>query len=243
MGNTLKVKTAGRYGARYGVGIRKKLLKIESKQRKYYQCPFCGAERVRRKAPGLYSCRKCSNTFTGGAFLPVTLPGSIVQKMVAQRSFLPSMKELLSAKEEGAEEEAATESGAGGKKEWGERASREIYRERKEWREHGKGRRDFFGQGKERRDWREQGKEKREWKERKPEEKEIGSEKKELREHEEKEIGLGKEKIEGHKREEKEIGKERKGKIAPRERKERRIEKETKGKEKAKEKKEERKKK
>jgi len=195
MGNTLKVKTTGRYGPRYGVGIRKSLLKIESKQRKYYQCPFCGAERVRRKAPGLYSCRKCSNTFTGGAYLPVTLPGSIVQKMVAQRSFLPSMKELLSTKEEWAADEEqleGAESGADGKKEWGERASREIYRERRELRA--------------------QGKERREWKERKPEEKEIGNEKKELREHEEKEIGLGKEKIEGHKREEKEIGKEKKGK-------------------------------
>lgn len=204
MGNTLKVKTAGRYGARYGVGIRKKLLKIESKQRKYYQCPFCGAERVRRKAPGLYSCRKCSNTFTGGAFLPVTLPGSIVQKMVAQRSFLPSMKELLSAREEVAEEEAGAESGAEGKKEWGERASREIYRERREWRAHGKERRDFFGHGKEGRGWKERREERRELgerkgkeigfgkektEERKPGEKEIGSEKKELREHGEKEIG------------------------------------------------------
>ncbi len=216
MGNTLKVKTAGRYGARYGVGIRKSLLKIESKQHKYYPCPFCGAERVRRKAPGIYSCRKCDNTFAGGAYLPTTLPGSIVQKMVAQRSFLPSMKELLSTKEDWAEEEAGDESGAEGKREWGGRASREIYRERREWRERGKGRRDFFGQGKET----------IEWKERKPEEKQIGSEEKQLGEHEEKEIG-----------------KERKEKIAPRERKEKRIEKETKGKEKAKEKKEERKKK
>ena len=105
MGNTEKVFTAGRYGARYGVGIRKRLLKIETQQQKYYNCPFCGSKKVRRKAAGLFACRKCAATFAGGAYIPVTLSGSIVQKMVGQKEFLPRVKELLSAKESAAEGE------------------------------------------------------------------------------------------------------------------------------------------
>ena len=107
MGRTKKVRKTGRLGSRYGVGIRKRLLKIEDKQRKYYKCPSCGYEKAQRKAPGIYSCRKCNNKFAGGAYLPVTLPGSIVQKMVSQRSFLPKVKELLVATE--AKEKAITE--------------------------------------------------------------------------------------------------------------------------------------
>ena len=99
MGKTKRVRKAGRLGARYGVGIRKKLLKVEDKQKKYYSCPSCGFERARRDAAGLYNCRKCKAKFAGGAYIPVTLPGSIVQKMVSQRSFLPKAKELIVATE------------------------------------------------------------------------------------------------------------------------------------------------
>ena len=55
MGNTKKVRTAGRFGSRYGVGIRKRLLKVEDKQEKNYACPFCGFKKVKRKAAGLYA--------------------------------------------------------------------------------------------------------------------------------------------------------------------------------------------
>ena len=107
MGRTKRVKSTGRFGARYGVGIRKRLLKVEGKQKKYYTCPSCGSVKAKRTAAGIYSCRKCGATFAGGAYLPVTLPGSIVQKMVTQRSFLPKMRELLTATEGAAEGEAA----------------------------------------------------------------------------------------------------------------------------------------
>ncbi len=87
MGKTKKVKRVGRLGSRYGVGIRKRLLKIESKQQKNYKCPFCGFKRVKRKAAGLYVCRKCHAKFAGGAYLPVTLSGSIIKKTVTQKGF------------------------------------------------------------------------------------------------------------------------------------------------------------
>jgi len=87
MGNTKKVGKTGRLGSRYGVGIRKRLLKIEEKQKEKYACPFCGFKKVKRKAAGLYICRKCHATFAGGAYLPVTLPGTIIKKTVSQKQF------------------------------------------------------------------------------------------------------------------------------------------------------------
>jgi len=105
MGKTKKVKTAGRFGPRYGVGIRKKLLKIEGKQQKKYNCPFCGFKKVQRKAPGIFSCRKCGARFAGGAYLPTTLPGTIIKKTVAQKSFVQKEKELEKMLEEETQEE------------------------------------------------------------------------------------------------------------------------------------------
>ncbi len=87
MANTKKVKQTGRLGSRYGVGIRKRLLKTESKQEKSYACPFCGFKKVKRKASGIFVCRKCHAKFAGGAYLPVTLPGSILKKTVLQKGF------------------------------------------------------------------------------------------------------------------------------------------------------------
>ncbi len=128
MGKTKRVERTGRFGARYGVGIRKRLLKVEGKQKKYYPCPRCGYEKAKRTAAGLYSCRKCSATFAGGAYLPVTPIGSIVQKMVSQRSFLPKAKELLLATEHpaeaGAEPAEAKKAGATAKEEKKERAEK-----------------------------------------------------------------------------------------------------------------------
>jgi large subunit ribosomal protein L37Ae len=103
MGNTKKVGSAGRFGSRYGVGIRKKLLKVEGKQEKNYACPFCGFKKVRRKAAGLYVCKKCQATFAGGAYLPSTLPGSIIRKTVSQKGIASEAKALERIMEHGPE--------------------------------------------------------------------------------------------------------------------------------------------
>ena len=103
MGKTKKVRKAGRLGSRYGIGIRKRLLKIEDKQQKRYSCPFCGFKRVKRKGAGIYVCGKCNARFAGGAYLPTTLPGSIIKKTVAQKSFSSKEKgleEILEKKDE-----------------------------------------------------------------------------------------------------------------------------------------------
>lgn len=99
MSSTKKVKSAGRYGARYGVGIRRRLIEIEEKQKKPQTCLVCGFQKVKRKAPGIFHCTKCGSTFAGGAYVAQTLTGSIVSKMVNQKSFLPALNQLLQATE------------------------------------------------------------------------------------------------------------------------------------------------
>lgn len=94
MGETRKVKSAGRFGSRYGVGIRKKLLKVESPQLEKKACPNCGSVKVKRKSKGVFMCRKCSHEFVGGAYMPQTLAGTIISKIVSQKSFAKSASEL-----------------------------------------------------------------------------------------------------------------------------------------------------
>ncbi|MCH7902789.1 50S ribosomal protein L37Ae [archaeon] len=96
MGETKKVGPTGRFGVRYGVGIRKKLLKVETLQIQKQKCPQCGAPALKRKSKGIFKCRKCSHEFVGGAYLPKTLTGGIIRQMVSQKRFVPEMIEQLS---------------------------------------------------------------------------------------------------------------------------------------------------
>ncbi|HLC36346.1 MAG TPA: 50S ribosomal protein L37ae [archaeon] len=96
--STKKVKSTGRYGARYGVGIRKRLIKVEEKQKRKHSCPDCGFKKVSRRAAGIFSCRKCGLEFAGGAYFPETLTGNIVKKTVSQKAFA-SIELLLAGKE------------------------------------------------------------------------------------------------------------------------------------------------
>ena len=100
MSETKKVKHAGRFGSRYGKGIRDRIVAIEEKQRSSNFCPNCGFKRVKRISTGLFKCKKCNFVFAGGAFTPTTMSGRIVKKMVSQRKFLPMVKELIALKEE-----------------------------------------------------------------------------------------------------------------------------------------------
>jgi len=73
MGRTKKVGTAGRFGARYGSTIRKAVAEIEAKMKAPHKCPYCySVGKLKRKAVGIWYCRKCKTTFAGGAYLPLT---------------------------------------------------------------------------------------------------------------------------------------------------------------------------
>lgn len=67
---TKKVGPSGRFGARYGLKIRKKVTEIESLQRKKHKCPYCSKRAVIRVAYGIYYCKSCESKFTGGAYYP-----------------------------------------------------------------------------------------------------------------------------------------------------------------------------
>lgn len=99
MGKTKKVGSTGRFGARYGRSVKLRVLKIESRQKQKQQCPRCGLTRAKRLSKGIYHCKKCNAKFAGGAYLPSTLTGSLIRKMVIQKKFLPHAAELIKATE------------------------------------------------------------------------------------------------------------------------------------------------
>ena len=99
MKKTKKVKSSGRYGSRYGVGIRKKVTKVEERQNAEATCPFCKFKRIQRKAAGLFECKKCGAKFTGGAYESETLIGKTIKKMVTQKSFASDNVELVKVAE------------------------------------------------------------------------------------------------------------------------------------------------
>jgi large subunit ribosomal protein L37Ae len=66
---TKKVGVVGKYGTRYGASLRKVVKKIEIAQHSKYNCPFCGADSVKREATGIWKCRKCKVTVAGGAYV------------------------------------------------------------------------------------------------------------------------------------------------------------------------------
>ncbi len=74
--HTKVVGPTGRFGARYGMGIRRKVLQIEVKQRGKHRCPQCRSlVRLKRIAFGIWQCPHCGFTFAGGAYVPQTILG------------------------------------------------------------------------------------------------------------------------------------------------------------------------
>ena len=65
---TKKVGSTGRFGARYGKKVRRKVLDVEKVQRGWHQCPYCSYNRTKRIASGIWHCKKCDSKFTGRAY-------------------------------------------------------------------------------------------------------------------------------------------------------------------------------
>ncbi|UYV77568.1 hypothetical protein LAZ67_15001565 [Cordylochernes scorpioides] len=68
---TKKVGVVGKYGTRYGASLRKMIKKIEISQHKKYTCSFCGKNALKRKCVGIWHCRACTKTVSGGAYVPI----------------------------------------------------------------------------------------------------------------------------------------------------------------------------
>jgi len=65
-----KIKSAGRYGARYGKRPKTKLIKVESKQRVKQKCPFCDKMGVKRLSKGIWKCprKTCGKKFASNTY-------------------------------------------------------------------------------------------------------------------------------------------------------------------------------
>lgn len=67
---TKRAGSAGRFGPRYGMTLRKKISEIEQVQRKRHICPKCGMRALVRVSTGIWQCKKCGTKVAGPAYLP-----------------------------------------------------------------------------------------------------------------------------------------------------------------------------
>ena len=81
-----KVKTAGRFGVRYGRKIRKMVASIEEQTRAAHKCPRCGKKSVKRVGTGIWRCSRCGYTFAGGTYIPQTPMGIAVQRAIRREA-------------------------------------------------------------------------------------------------------------------------------------------------------------
>ncbi|MHA1130233.1 MAG: 50S ribosomal protein L37ae [Candidatus Helarchaeota archaeon] len=81
---TKKVGITGRFGARYGSTVRKRIKRIEERMKQLHKCPQCQTRAVRRVSVGVWQCRKCDYKFTGGAYIPETSEGKKVGRTIKQ---------------------------------------------------------------------------------------------------------------------------------------------------------------
>ncbi len=89
MGRRRKTKKVGMtrgLGARYGATVRKRYVKVLSEARKAHKCPQCSSASIRRESVGVWNCRKCGLTFSGGAYTPVTKLGVVAKRAVKSLS-------------------------------------------------------------------------------------------------------------------------------------------------------------
>ena len=69
MARTKKMKSAGRFGVRYGLTARARIRQVEGKQRKKQVCPFCSKPALKRIASsGIWKCKKCGKKFASNVY-------------------------------------------------------------------------------------------------------------------------------------------------------------------------------
>ena len=69
---TQKTGATARFGSRYGVSVRRRAGAAIAKVKRSYTCPVCQYQKVKRKASGIWHCKKCDHTFAGGVWEPFT---------------------------------------------------------------------------------------------------------------------------------------------------------------------------
>ncbi len=90
-----KTRSAGRFGVRYGRKNRKLVADIEERMRQGYKCPRCGIVAIRRTDTGIWNCKKCDYTFSGGTYVPKTSVGLVAARSVKKAMELGMVYEEL----------------------------------------------------------------------------------------------------------------------------------------------------
>lgn len=80
MGRTKKIGPTGGLKARYGATVRKRYIEVMKETKKQHGCPQCHTFAVKRQSVGVWKCRKCGFTFTGGAYVPSTKLGETAKR-------------------------------------------------------------------------------------------------------------------------------------------------------------------
>lgn len=77
---TKKVGSAGRFGARYGVRIRRRIGEVEAQSKGRHECPKCKAVALTRSANGIWACRHCGHKYASSSYAP-TPPVSVKREL------------------------------------------------------------------------------------------------------------------------------------------------------------------
>ncbi len=93
---TQKAGATARFGARYGVSVRRNSASVMAKKSKKYTCPVCQYQKVSRKSVGIWQCSKCDYTFAGGAWEPFTRASTANQRIVRRSVEGSSETDLVS---------------------------------------------------------------------------------------------------------------------------------------------------
>ena len=80
-----KVKLTGKFGARYGRGIKKKINSTEQSSHAKYVCPKCNKKTIKRISAGIWKCRKCNAKIAGGAYSLTTSSTEMIEKIFAKK--------------------------------------------------------------------------------------------------------------------------------------------------------------
>ena len=70
MAKNKKVGSTGRFGARYGLGVKQRVLDIEKKQKASYECPSCHKLKLKRLGSGIWQCKSCEIKVAGRSYTP-----------------------------------------------------------------------------------------------------------------------------------------------------------------------------
>lgn len=68
MAEKTQLKSAKRFGARYGRTVKFKFDAVEKLHKGRHECPYCHKVKAKRLSAGIWQCSKCNAKFTGRAY-------------------------------------------------------------------------------------------------------------------------------------------------------------------------------